>query len=336
MSPNPDPSSDLSSDPPSDPSSASAGYAVEHRTAVGAAEEAGALLRSRFPDGFAAHAKGQQGDVVTDLDVAAEQLVVGRIRDRFPHDRILAEESGELAGDGGGRTWLIDPLDGSNNVVIGLPVYVVGVALCVEDTPVVGVVHDPLTARTWSARRGGGAQGPGGRLAVPPRARPLSAAGPLLAWTQGHAVSRDDPVACALRHTLELRSRRLLQLWAPLVAWAMLARGDIDGFVGYRAEAIDLPAGALLAREAGVALRHLDGAEFGGGFGGPDTGRSFVAGRPEMLPHLLDLVSPFSPGTEGTHMGGTVLTGPAARRSSAAGTSPSGPTSGLRPGKPPA
>ncbi|MEU0335366.1 inositol monophosphatase [Streptomyces sp. NPDC006193] len=279
MSPNPD--------RPAPP----AGYTREHRTAVAAAEAAGALLRSRFPDGFAARPKGEGEDVVTDLDVAAERLVVGRIRERFPHDRILAEEAGELAGDGGGRTWLVDPLDGSNNVVIGLAVYVVGIALCVDDTPVVGVVHDPMTGRTWSAVRGGGAHGPGGRLAAPAAGRPLPAAGPLLAWTQGHAVPRDDPAACALKHTLELRSRRLLQLWAPLVAWAMLARGDIDGFVGYRAEAVDLPAGALLAREAGIALRHLDGAEFRGGFGGPDTGRSFVAGRPELLPTLLDLVA---------------------------------------------
>ncbi|MEU2716531.1 inositol monophosphatase [Streptomyces sp. NPDC007205] len=320
MSPNPDP-----------------GYSSEHRTAVTAAEEAGALLRSSFPDGFAARQKGELGDVVTDLDVAAEKLVIGRIRARFPRDRILAEESGELSGDGDddGRTWLIDPLDGSNNVVIGLAVYVVGIALCVDDTPVVGVVHDPMTGRTWSALRGGGARGPGGRLAVAARGRPLPAAGPLLAWTQGHGVSRDDPVACALRHTLELRSRRLLQLWAPLVAWAMLARGDIDGFVGYRAEAIDLPAGALLAREAGIALRHLDGAEFAGGFGGPDAGRSFVAGRPEMLPHLLDLVSSFSSGTEHIHTAETAPTGPAAPRPPAAGTSSPAPTtSGPRPGRP--
>ncbi|MFF7973539.1 inositol monophosphatase family protein [Streptomyces sp. NPDC007905] len=324
MSPNPD--------PPAPPT----GFAPEHRTAVAAAEEAGALLRSRFPDGFTARPKGQGGDVVTDLDLQAEQLVVGRIRERFPHDRILAEESGELQGDGGGRTWLVDPLDGSNNVVIGLPVYVVGIALCVDDTPVVGVVHDPMTCRTWSALRGGGAHGPRGRLAAPAGARPLPPAGPLLAWTQGHAVSRDDPAACALKRTLELRCRRLLQLWAPLVAWAMLARGDIDGFVGYRAEAIDLPAGALLAREAGMALRHLDGAEFAGGFSGPDTARSFVAGRPEVLPHLLDLVanSTSSPGTEDTHTAGTAPTGPAARRPSAAGTSPCGPTSGRRPGRP--
>ncbi|CAM5666661.1 inositol monophosphatase family protein [Streptomyces aurantiogriseus] len=274
---------------PNRPSDPSARFTSECRTAVAAAEEAGALLRSRFPDGFAVRPKGELGDVVTDLDLLAERLVVDRILERFPHDRILAEESGELGGDGGGRTWLVDPLDGSNNVVIGLPVCVVGVALCVDGAPVVGVVHEPLSGRTWSARRGGGAYGPGGRLAADGRAP--SPAGPLLAWTQGHAVRRDDRTARALRHTVELGSRRLLQLWAPLLAWAMLARGDIDGFVGYRAEAIDLPAGALLAREAGVAVRHLDGREFTGGFTGPDTERSFVAARPETLPYLLELAA---------------------------------------------
>ncbi|MEV1062094.1 inositol monophosphatase [Streptomyces sp. NPDC050263] len=273
------------------PSPRSSDFTAECRTAVAAAEAAGALLRSRFPDGFAARPKGDRGDVVTDLDLLAEALVVDRIRADFPHDRVLAEEAGDLGGDGGGgRTWLVDPLDGSNNVVIGLPVYVVGVALCVDGAPVVGVVHDPVTGRTWSARHGRGAHGPAGRLLVP-AGRPPSPAGPLLAWTQGHAVRRDDPAVRALRHTLELRSRRLLQLWAPLLAWAMLARGDIDGFVGYRAEAIDLPAGALLAREAGVALRHLDGRDFTGCFTGPDTERSFVAGRPETLPSLLELVA---------------------------------------------
>ncbi|MGW7384297.1 inositol monophosphatase family protein [Streptomyces sp. NPDC054794] len=318
MSPNPDPS---------------AGFTSEYRTAVSAAEEAGALLRSRFPDGFTARPKGPRGDVVTDLDLMAERLVVDRIRERFPYDRILAEESGELPGDGRGRTWLVDPLDGSNNVVIGLPVYVVGIALCVDDAPVVGVVHDPVTGRTWSARRGSGAHGPNGPLAPPADSRPLPSSGPLLAWTQGHSVARDDPAACGLRHTLERRSRRLLQLWAPLVAWAMLARGDIDGFVGYRAEAIDLPAGALLAREAGVVVRHLDGGEFDGGFSGPDTGRSFVAGRPEVLPHLLDLVSA-SPGTEDTRTAETGPSGPTARRPATAGRSPWAPRSGPRPGRP--
>ncbi len=183
----------------------------------------------------------------------------------------------------------MDPLDGSNNVVIGLPAYAVGIALCVDGAAVVAVVHDPVTDRTWTASAGGGAHGPSGRLTGP--ARPLPAAGPLLAWTQGHSVDRGDPVARALKDALQVRCRRLLQLWAPLLAWAMLARGDIDGFVGYRAEGIDLPAGALLATEAGLAIRALDGGAFHGGATGPDTDRSFVAGRPADIPRLLELVT---------------------------------------------
>ncbi|MET8681901.1 inositol monophosphatase family protein [Streptomyces sp. NPDC004647] len=276
-----------------DPDDPAERFAAERRLAVDAAREAGALLRSGFQDDYGVRAKGDDGDVVTDLDLMAEHLVVRRIREHFPQDRILAEEAGTLDGDqdgsqGTSRTWLVDPLDGSNNVVIGLPAYVVGIALCVDDAPVVGVVHDPVTDRTWTALAGCGAYGPHGRMTGP--GRPLSPAGPLLAWTQGHAVARDDPTAGALKEVLEVRSRRLLQLWAPLLTWSMLARGDIDGFVGYRAEAIDLPAGALLAAEAGLEIRALDGGPFRPGVIGPDTDRSFVAGRPEDMPYLLDLV----------------------------------------------
>ncbi|MFD8995516.1 inositol monophosphatase family protein [Streptomyces abikoensis] len=285
-----------------DPGGPAGSLAAERRVAVGAAREAGALLRSRFHDDYGVRAKDDRGDVVTELDLMAESLVVGRLRESFPGDRILSEEAGPVpAAPGGertGRTWLVDPLDGSNNVVIGLPAYAVGIALCVGEAPVLGVVHDPVTDRTWTASAGLGAYGPRGRL-TGPAGRP-SAAGPLLAWTQGHAVARRDPVARALKDALEARSRRVLQLWAPLLAWAMLARGDIDGFVGYRAEAIDLPAGALLAAEAGLAIRALDGGAFHGGVGGPDTDRSFVAGRPEVLPSLLELVAEGRPTTAPT------------------------------------
>ncbi|MGX1973409.1 inositol monophosphatase family protein [Streptomyces kronopolitis] len=277
------------------PDSPSARFAAERELAVAAAREAGALLRSRFRDDFddyGVRAKGDDGDVVTELDTMAEELIVRRIRERYPHDRILAEEAGALDGDGGRdtpRTWLVDPLDGSNNVVIGLPAYVVGIALCVGDEAAVGVVHDPVTDRTWTALAGCGAYGPRGRMTGPGHALPP--AGPLLAWTQGHGVARDDPAARALKEVLEVRSRRLLQLWAPLLTWAMLARGAIDGFVGYRAEAVDLPAGALLATEAGVEIRALDGGPFRGTATGPDTDRSFVAGRPDALPYLLELAA---------------------------------------------
>ncbi|MFJ4667920.1 inositol monophosphatase family protein [Kitasatospora purpeofusca] len=271
------------------PGEGAGGFAEECRVAVEAAEAAGGLLRSRFLDAFRVDAKGTDGDVVTELDLLAEELVTRRLAGRFPADRIRAEEGGEVAGPSGSRrTWLVDPLDGSNNVVVGLPAYVVGIALCVDGEPVLGVVHDPVAGRTWRAVRGAGAYGPGGRLRLP--VRPPGAGRPVLGWTQGHGVG-GDPVARALKDGLEGGARRVLQLWAPLLTWALLAGGLIDGFVGYRAEEIDLPAGCLLATEAGVQVRGLDGGPFSPRTGQPETARSYVAGRPELLPHLLDLVA---------------------------------------------
>ncbi|MFD0660102.1 inositol monophosphatase family protein [Thermocatellispora tengchongensis] len=184
------------------------------RVAVEAAEAAGALLLDGVSGaGPRVRAKGGGGDVVTDLDMAAEKLILERLLTGFPGHRVIAEESGLAGAADGEWTWLVDPLDGTNNVAIGLPVYVVGLALCRDGAPVLGVVHEPVTGRTWSAVHGRGAVGPGGRRLSPPY-RP-TAHGPTVAWTQGHGVRRGDPVAGAVRNALGLRARRVLQLWAP-------------------------------------------------------------------------------------------------------------------------
>ncbi|GLW63254.1 hypothetical protein Arub01_14980 [Actinomadura rubrobrunea] len=259
------------------------------RVAIDAAEAAGALLRRRMCEPLGVRAKGDGVDVVTELDTAAEALILDRLRAAYPGHRVVAEESGVLeAADGGDgdMVWLVDPLDGTNNVAIGMPVYAVGLALCAGSVPVLGVVHDPVTARTWSAARGQGALGPDGarlRLTGPGRVRH-----PVLAWTQGHEVGRGDPVALRLRTSLEAGCGRLLQLWAPLVAWVMLARGDIDGIVGYRPEIVDLPAGALLAAEAGAELRRLDGSPYELDIDLPPADRGFVAARPDLMDSLLE------------------------------------------------
>jgi myo-inositol-1(or 4)-monophosphatase len=112
----------------------------------------------------------------------------------------------------------------------------------------------------------------------------------VLAWTQGHGVDRGDATARALRLVLESTARRVLQLWAPLLSWVMLARGDIDGIIGYRAEAVDLPAGALIAMEAGIAMCGFDGQPFNEAIGLGVQDRSFVAGHPGNIGRLTRLV----------------------------------------------
>lgn len=255
--------------------------------AVNAVEAAGALVADGTGKELGTRTKNATGDVVTDLDLAAEHLIVSHLRAAFPHHPIIAEESGLLDAGDGSWVWLVDPLDGTNNVAIGLHDYVIGTALCQDMVPVLGVVHDPVSNQTWSAIHGRGTRGPGGSALRPPLR--AAAHGPVLAWTQGYRVNRNDPRASALRVVLESRSRRVLQLWAPLLAWVMLVRGDIDGFVGYQAETVDLPAGSLLAREAGLVVYGFDGLPFDERID-RDVDRSFVAGHPEVVPDLLAMV----------------------------------------------
>jgi myo-inositol-1(or 4)-monophosphatase len=261
---------------------------LEHARAVAteAAETAGALLRSRAQQAFTVRSKGQDGDLVTDLDLASEALIVSRLRSAFPGHRIITEEAGELVGDAT-WTWLVDPLDGTNNLAIGLTAYGVGLALCRKGLPRVAVVHDVPSATTWSATRGRGAYGPTGplRLKAPTAERSMT-----VAWIQGHDVARDDPTVRALTCQLEHESRRVLRLWAPLLCWVMLARGDIDGIVLYQSGSVDLQAGTLIAQEAGIEVRGLDGAPFDDRFGSVDEQRSLVAGHPAVIDRLLSLV----------------------------------------------
>ncbi|MFC8530487.1 inositol monophosphatase family protein [Nocardia sp. NPDC057227] len=258
------------------------------RVAIAAAEEAGAVIRGGLHGALGISVKDAGGDLVTELDLRAERIILDRIRGAFPGHRVLAEESGLLEGFDDDWTWVVDPLDGTNNIAIGLPVCTVGIALCHRGSPVLGVVHEPVAGHTWSAIRGHGAHGPDGRLRC--GSAPAAGSGPVLAWLQGYPIRRTDPAARALRLTLEAGSRRLIQLWSPLLCWIMLSRGDIDGFVGYGAGQIDLPAGTLIAREAGVRIVGFDGAPLAEHITPAGGAIDFVAARPEVLPALAGLV----------------------------------------------
>ncbi|GAA2731995.1 inositol monophosphatase [Actinocorallia aurantiaca] len=252
--------------------------------AVAAAEEAGAVLAPGAR--FVVQAKGAD-DVVTDLDHRAERIILDRLREAYPGHAVLAEESGRSGGsEERSALWVVDPLDGTHNLAIGLPAYSVGIALCLDGAPAVGVIHDPVTRRTWSAVRGDGPRGPGGTPLVLTPARPGAA--PIVSYVQGYPVGRTDPTALAYKHLLGARCRRLLQLWSPQLTWVMLAQGLIDAVVGYRTGLVDLPAGALLATEAGAVLTALDGGPFE-----LSTARdehSFIAARPEAVASLAGLL----------------------------------------------
>ncbi|MFD3593687.1 inositol monophosphatase family protein [Nocardia sp. NPDC058640] len=252
------------------------------------AVRAGSLIRSRLTQPLGMRVKDASGDLVSDLDIRAEKMILRDLRRAFPRHRVLAEESGEVDGDEPEWCWFVDPLDGTNNLAVGLQVFSIGIALCHYGTPVLGVVHEPMTGHTWSAVVGHGATGPDGPVRHTTAPRPGGA--PVLAWLQGYPVGRADATAQALRLTLEANSRRLIQLWSPQLCWIMVGRGLIHGFVGYRAGLIDFPAGSLFARECGIEITDFDRKPLPESMDDLNGEVSFLAGELDVIDELAQVV----------------------------------------------
>ena len=210
-------------------------------------------------DALAVHAKGERGDVVTDADLEAERLVVEGLRSSFPGHQIQSEEAGLLDGDPAWR-WLVDPLDGTNNLALGLPLLGVCISLLHDGTPVLSVIRDSSRGRTLTAAAGRGAHCDGIplRIAAPPAPPRMT-----VSWMQGYAVGDDDTFADQAPRALARSHKRVLATWAPAVDWALTATGRVAAVVAHRNETEDLIAGLLLIREAGGVTCDRTGAPVG-------------------------------------------------------------------------
>jgi myo-inositol-1(or 4)-monophosphatase len=109
------------------------------------ARDAGDLAARMLREGVTVARKTSITDVVSAADHAAEELIVGRLRIERPDDGIVGEEG--TSDPGSGRTWYLDPVDGTYNFVSGIPVWCSALALAPSGsfTPLVGAVYEPST-----------------------------------------------------------------------------------------------------------------------------------------------------------------------------------------------
>lgn len=110
--------------------------------------EAGSLARRMLAEGLDTERKTSVSDVVTAADRAAERLVLDRLRAERPEDAVVGEEGTDHPGTSG-RTWVIDPVDGTYNFTHGLDWWCSAVALRDEEDVLLGAVHHPAVGRRY-------------------------------------------------------------------------------------------------------------------------------------------------------------------------------------------
>jgi myo-inositol-1(or 4)-monophosphatase len=229
-------------------------WADELAFAVATAAAAGVVLMDHYEQLERIDHKSAR-DVVTEADHLSEALVIAAIRARFPADAILAEESGAHAADEplvNGRSWVIDPLDGTVNYANGLPVFCVSIGFVVDGRPMAGVVLDPSRGETFAATSDGPATLNGRVIRASTKDR-LSDFVVSLSLGGRSVVSR----ARAIRR--EVRVARSMGSGA--LALAYVGNGRFDAVIQETSLSLwDVAAAGLIAERAGATVTDFSGS----------------------------------------------------------------------------
>lgn len=117
---------------------------------------AGELLMRLREEKFSTLEKGgDPRDIVTSVDLAVNDFLIGAIRTAFPEDAIHSEEGSGT--EEASRLWAIDPIDGSSNFSRGIPHFAICVAFLENGIPQAGAVYNPVTDELFSFKKGAGA-----------------------------------------------------------------------------------------------------------------------------------------------------------------------------------
>ncbi len=218
------------------------------------ARAAGRLLIENLHKGFSVARKGEI-DLVTEVDIAAEKLIVSRLRNAFPDHAVLAEEMHSQATSGG-CTWIIDPLDGTTNYAHRFPVFCVSIGLEMAGVVEWGIVYNPNLEEVFIARRGGGAFLNGERIKVS-RTELLSAS--LLATGFPYDIRTSPTNNLDHFRAFALRAQGIRRAGSAALDLCYVAAGRFDGFWEFKLNPWDCAPGYLMVQEAGGLVTNHEG-----------------------------------------------------------------------------
>ena len=226
--------------------------------AIRLAREAGAFIESVRAEGISVETKADNSPV-TRADTGADRIIREGLAALYPEDGILSEEHGMPPAGTSGRTWIIDPLDGTRGFIAGTDEFAVQIGLVVDEQPVVGVVYEPAVDRlAWAASGMGTYLVMRGGTTYPARLSPRSEFRDMRLVT---STSVGDERRFALLAGLGCQDGGTYHSVG--VKIARILRGEADIYwSGHRVSYWDSCAPLVVLREAGGILSSLEGEPY--------------------------------------------------------------------------
>lgn len=237
------------------------------RVAIAAAKKAGKIHRKYFRGNITIETKSSPFDLLTVADKEAEKVIVSMIKKSFPGHNFIAEEQ-SYEKTGSEYTWVIDPLDGTNNFACGLPIFCASVALMRSNEVEAGAIYDVMRNELFYAQKGRGAFLNGRRIGV-------SSADTLekSLLITGFYYSRGEEMIQTLETIKRFFLRRIMglrRLGAAALDLCYIASGRASGFWEFELSPWDFAAGKLIIEEAGGKVTGKNGERIS------PTGKTFV------------------------------------------------------------
>lgn len=220
-----------------------------------AGQEAGRILVKYFRKGLGASRKGR-GNFQSEADLLSEKKIMGILTEEFPGCAFISEESSPKFSPGPDLTFIIDPLDGTNNYCFGLPYFCVNIAMMQDNEIKLALVHDPLRKETFWAEKGKGAHLNKENIFVSDR---TSLQESLLGFDFGYSDKHGKEVISVVRdlwpgvHSFRAQGSSSLGL-------CYVASGRMDLYFHRYLFPWDITPGLLLVREAGGVITDWEGA----------------------------------------------------------------------------
>lgn len=221
---------------------------------VQAAYAGGKIIQDYFGQALHIEEKSHITDFRTKADLESEEAILNILTKAFPDYNIIAEETG-LQDKGSAYSFAIDPLDGTNNFVLGIPNFSVSIGLFHGDEIIAGVVYVPILDLLFKAEKNKGAWCNDEPLKVS-SIEDISQA--TIAYTCGYLKSFQEELPI-LKKLRDKSLKRYLTNWSPAYDYCLLASGKIDAVINNENDLYDYAAGKLIAREAGALITTFEG-----------------------------------------------------------------------------
>ena len=217
------------------------------------ARQAGEMLLKGWKD-FQYLDDKDSGEVVTDLDKEINTFILEEIQKTYPDDAILSEEDDPIEKGDDARLWVVDPIDGTQNMTRGVPYFGVSIGMWHNGEPQVGVVFDPIHDELFSAQVGGPVQLNGADVKV----SDMELDEGLLLYAHSYSNEKNVAGRKKIADLLdETGSDRRLGSAALMLCY--VACGRAEALVITDTKPWDCAAGVLMVREAGGTVTDFEG-----------------------------------------------------------------------------